>query len=481
MTELLHPPPQMTPKRKRTDPPPLSPARSRIASSPSADSAFTFQLPTRSIQRPSPFPDLRETGEPADSPDAAESPASSGVVRQFRGLAVLDNGSGRAGGGQNDDGQDDDGDDSEGGGSGDGVGGTRWRRRLNDTTRASATVGMCGGGVIGGNQQQHQRVYQPPRSQGPTLPWLQQQQQQQQQQQSQQQLRLGLDGNRQVAESRTIGSGANCKINDESKGVAPLLEQGDEGLVARKRLKRDEDGGDGGSDSPASTTMMNIDQVTSQQHPYLAPRAATAVWPMPTTLPNAEPSLPSSASTLLSEPAQVTEVHPGSSTNARKSPDAPSPKSKKASRKQRKKLKPDPSPIQDLQGSEDAAATSTPAMIPQGEDDEDSEIVEPIRAALTWREEEITVYDPEDKDDDGAGMDGVGFQPPPAIARAIALKKRQQLLAYKKMVDGDARAKRNERRRGREAAAAAKESARRRRVRFLSPDDGLALSTSGLE
>ncbi|CAI4214699.1 unnamed protein product [Parascedosporium putredinis] len=327
MTELLHPPPQMTPKRKRTDPPPLSPARSRIASSPRADSAFTFQLPTRSIQRPSPFPDLRETGEPADSPDAAESPASSGVVRQFRGLAVLDSGSGRAGGGQNDDGneddgQDDDGEDSEGGGR----------------------------------------------------------------------------------------SGANCKINDESKGVAPLLEQGDEGLVARKRLKRDDDNGDdGGSDSPAPTTMMNIDQVTSsqQQHPYLAPRAATAVWPLPTALPNAEPSLPSSASTLLSEPAQVTES--------------------------------DPPPIQDLQGGEDAAAattgaaTSTPTMIPQGEDDEDSEIVEPIRAALTWREEEITVYDPEDKDDDGAGMDGVGFQPPPAIARAIALKKRQQLLAYKKM------------------------------------------------
>ncbi|KAI1103003.1 hypothetical protein F4804DRAFT_246300 [Jackrogersella minutella] len=74
-------------------------------------------------------------------------------------------------------------------------------------------------------------------------------------------------------------------------------------------------------------------------------------------------------------------------------------------------------------------------------------IIDPIRAALTWHEDEITVYDPEDKDDDGTGINGIGFKPTPAIAYARAQKRRQQLADYKKREEGEARAKRNQRRR----------------------------------
>ncbi|KAI1499128.1 hypothetical protein F5X99DRAFT_296687 [Biscogniauxia marginata] len=79
--------------------------------------------------------------------------------------------------------------------------------------------------------------------------------------------------------------------------------------------------------------------------------------------------------------------------------------------------------------------------------EEDAPIVDPVRAALTWHEDEITIYDPEDKDDDGTGINGIGFKPTPAIAYARAQKRRQQLAEYKKREESEARAKRNQRRR----------------------------------
>ncbi|OAR00758.1 hypothetical protein LLEC1_05735 [Akanthomyces lecanii] len=80
-------------------------------------------------------------------------------------------------------------------------------------------------------------------------------------------------------------------------------------------------------------------------------------------------------------------------------------------------------------------------------DDEDSHIVDPVRAALTWHEDEITVYDPDDKDDDGTGINGIGFRPTPAIAHARSLKRRQQITEYRKREESEARARRNQRRR----------------------------------
>ncbi|KAL7619850.1 hypothetical protein AAE478_010395 [Parahypoxylon ruwenzoriense] len=81
-------------------------------------------------------------------------------------------------------------------------------------------------------------------------------------------------------------------------------------------------------------------------------------------------------------------------------------------------------------------------------DEEPATFTDPVRAALTWHEDEITVYDPADKDDDGTGINGIGFKPTPAIAYARAQKRRQQLAEYKKREESEARARRNQRRRG---------------------------------
>ncbi|KAI0143647.1 hypothetical protein GGR57DRAFT_346078 [Xylariaceae sp. FL1272] len=89
---------------------------------------------------------------------------------------------------------------------------------------------------------------------------------------------------------------------------------------------------------------------------------------------------------------------------------------------------------------------------PIHKEDEEPVIIDPIRAALTWREDEITIYDPEDQDDDGTGINGIGFRPTPAVAYQRAQKRRQQLAEYKKREESDARARRNQRRREQPAA-----------------------------
>ncbi|KAI1443216.1 hypothetical protein F5Y02DRAFT_225905 [Annulohypoxylon stygium] len=93
-------------------------------------------------------------------------------------------------------------------------------------------------------------------------------------------------------------------------------------------------------------------------------------------------------------------------------------------------------------------------------------IIDPIRASLTWHEDEITVYDPEDKDDDGTGINGIGFKPTPAIAYARAQKRRQQLADYRKREESEARARRNQRRRQQLGNAAQLERRHMARVRF---------------
>lgn len=107
--------------------------------------------------------------------------------------------------------------------------------------------------------------------------------------------------------------------------------------------------------------------------------------------------------------------------------------------------------------------------------------IDPLRASLTWQDDEITVYDPEDSDDDGTGINGIGFKPTPAIAYARAMRRRQQLAEYRKREEREARARRSLRRRGAgpgEAATAAalmgmpsaakkRGKVEQRRVRFL--------------
>lgn len=80
--------------------------------------------------------------------------------------------------------------------------------------------------------------------------------------------------------------------------------------------------------------------------------------------------------------------------------------------------------------------------------DPNKDVVDPVRAALTWHEDEITIYDPDDEDDDGTGINGVGFKPTAAMAHARVMKRRQQMAEYKRREESDARARRNQRRRG---------------------------------
>jgi len=96
-------------------------------------------------------------------------------------------------------------------------------------------------------------------------------------------------------------------------------------------------------------------------------------------------------------------------------------------------------------------------------------MVEPIRSALTWRDDEITGHIPDDPDDDGEGINGVGFRPTAAQAEARAQRRRRQLEDYRSRESKEARAKRSERRRGSPGSArsiASAEAENVRKVRF---------------
>ncbi|KAF2018507.1 hypothetical protein BU24DRAFT_491459 [Aaosphaeria arxii CBS 175.79] len=74
----------------------------------------------------------------------------------------------------------------------------------------------------------------------------------------------------------------------------------------------------------------------------------------------------------------------------------------------------------------------------------------PSPTSLTWQDSEITGHlaDPStDLDDDGTGLNGVGFRPTPALAYQRAQRRKQQLQDWKSREAREARAKRNERRR----------------------------------
>lgn len=73
----------------------------------------------------------------------------------------------------------------------------------------------------------------------------------------------------------------------------------------------------------------------------------------------------------------------------------------------------------------------------------------PPLASLTWKDSEITGHlaDPStDPDDDGTGINGIGFKPTPALAYARAQRRRQQLNDWRARETKEARAKRSQRR-----------------------------------
>ncbi|CRK24261.1 hypothetical protein BN1723_013232 [Verticillium longisporum] len=118
-------------------------------------------------------------------------------------------------------------------------------------------------------------------------------------------------------------------------------------------------------------------------------------------------------------------------------------------------------------------------------EDEIPAVVDPVRAALTWHEDEITVYDPDDSDDDGVGVNGIGFKPTAAQTRARIAKRKQQLAEYRKREESEARNKRSQRRRGSAAGLpaavmknkTASASAVARRVRFMETEAGATALT----
>ncbi|KAF5601506.1 hypothetical protein FPCIR_2249 [Fusarium pseudocircinatum] len=114
-------------------------------------------------------------------------------------------------------------------------------------------------------------------------------------------------------------------------------------------------------------------------------------------------------------------------------------------------------------------------------DEEEVQIVDPVRAALTWHEDEITIYDPDDEDDDGIGINGIGFKPTPALAHARAMRRRQQMAEYRKREESEARARRSQRR-GRGSGVKfgrSEEQSPPRKVRFTDTEASNVAITTG--
>ena len=73
----------------------------------------------------------------------------------------------------------------------------------------------------------------------------------------------------------------------------------------------------------------------------------------------------------------------------------------------------------------------------------------PAQAALTWQDDEITGHEIDPSgDDDGEGINGIGFRPTPAIDFARKQRRKQQVNEWKAREAREARQKRFERRRG---------------------------------
>lgn len=87
--------------------------------------------------------------------------------------------------------------------------------------------------------------------------------------------------------------------------------------------------------------------------------------------------------------------------------------------------------------------------------------------ALVWQESEITGHDIDftTPDDDGEGINGIGFRPTPAMAYARSQKRKQQVSEWRAREARDARQRRIERRRGASGETSSDAEARRM-VRF---------------
>lgn len=95
----------------------------------------------------------------------------------------------------------------------------------------------------------------------------------------------------------------------------------------------------------------------------------------------------------------------------------------------------------------------------------------PDQAALTWQDDEITGHQLDlGGDDDGEGINGIGFRPTPAIAYARSQRRKQQVSEWKAREGREARQRRIEKRRGLSIGSGGK-GTEGRSVRFI--DGGL--------
>lgn len=67
-------------------------------------------------------------------------------------------------------------------------------------------------------------------------------------------------------------------------------------------------------------------------------------------------------------------------------------------------------------------------------------------SSMTWHDDEITGHNPTDPNDDGYGINGVGFKPTAAMAAARSQKRQKQVAEWKSREARDAREKRRARR-----------------------------------
>ena len=88
--------------------------------------------------------------------------------------------------------------------------------------------------------------------------------------------------------------------------------------------------------------------------------------------------------------------------------------------------------------------------------------------ALTWQDNEITGQDIDltSPDDDGLGINGIGFKPTPAMTYMRSQKRKQQVNEWRAREAREARQKRIERRRGASLGGSRRKSTAKKSVRF---------------
>ncbi|KAL2815540.1 hypothetical protein BJX63DRAFT_161298 [Aspergillus granulosus] len=173
----------------------------------------------------------------------------------------------------------------------------------------------------------------------------------------------------------------------------------------------------------------------SLHQPAILPLLQTSCFPKHSDLHgfHAMPESQPSATTIERPRSPDDQIHAsGSAANAESQPQSaqPSVNPRKPSTSPRKN-RTIPAPVKVR-----SAKKSPP---PPGEVDENS---------LTWNDTEITGHNPTDPDDDGYGINGIGFKPTAAIAWARSQRRQKQVTEWKSREAREARERRRERRDG---------------------------------